>query len=120
MGRGKTEQGPLPVLRGAPPPTAVLRADGTRSVSEADNARPENTLGCRRLATYLPGAGLTPCLPHPWSGDGIPESSGAGLRNEERGASQCQLVPAQDPPCGCGPWAFRIGTLDFSAHTLRH
>lgn len=83
-----------------------------------DDAHPENTLGCRRLATYLPGAGLMPCLPHPWSGDGIPESSGAGLRNEERGASQCQLVPAQDPPCGCGPWAFRIGTLDISAqHT---
>lgn len=83
-----------------------------------DDAHPENTLGCWRLATYLPGAGLMPCLPHPWSGDGIPESSGAGLRNEERGASQCQLVPAQDPPCGCGPWAFRIGTLDISAqHT---
>ena len=59
-----------------------------------------------------------PCLPLPWSGDGISESSGAGLRNEKREASLCQLVPAQDPPCGCGPWAFRIGTLDFSAkHT---
>lgn len=59
-----------------------------------------------------------PCLPLPWSGDGISESSGAGLRNEKREASLCQPVPAQDPPCGCGPWAFGTGTLDFSAkHT---